>query len=346
MKKLLIATAALAMVAGTAQAQSSVSVYGIIDVNINSMETEGTASDSTGTTRGENTLSTSRLGFKGTEDLGGGTKAEFQLEAKMTPQDGVVGAGGTTNAGQIFNRESWVGLTDAKLGSIRIGFTDVSDAVNIDATVSQAGELALASELGTDKARVIRYTTPTFNGFSAQYGNAQPGATATAENTALNITSAVVKYEAGKLGVYAGMESRKVTTSFDQKQTMYGVKYDFGPVALGAFYSVQDGAAGTVGTGGATPAAPTGEDTARELKQTRLTAAAPVAALGKGVSVHAAYLKNESATVVNTDYTETKLALTKAFSKRTTGYVAYSMKDLELDGSDTNTATVGIRHVF
>jgi len=337
MKKLLIATAALAMVAGTAQAQSSVSVYGIIDVNVQSNEAEAT--NSTGTIRNQNGLSTSRLGFRGTEDLGGGLKAEFQLEAKMEPQTGKMGnSAASTSSGlgdaQFFNREAWAGLSSVKFGSVRIGTTDTSDAVNIDATVSQFAEQALISELGTDKARTIRYTTPTYSGFSAQYGHSQPDATASVENTANSITSAVLKYEVGALKLYAGMESKKFTTTFSQDQSMVGGSYNFGPVAIGAIYSVRDGVTSDA------------NDPTKELKQTRLTAAAPIAALGKGVSLHAGYLKNAQATVVNTDYTEVKVGLTKAFSNRTTGYVIYSMKDMELDGVDTNVATVGVRHSF
>ncbi len=334
MKKSLIALAALSAFATAAQAQSSVSVYGIVEVNTQSSTTEGVngAADSTGTLRDGNALSTSRLGFRGTEDLGGGLKAEFQLESELTPQDGKFGSAGTMNT--LFNRESWAGLSDAKLGAIRIGVTDVSDAANIDTTVSQIGEMAKASELGTDKARSIRYTTPTFNGFSAQYGHSQPDATATAENTANSVTSAVVKYEAGALGLYAGMESKKISTTYSQDQQMYGLKYNFGPVAVGAFYSIRDAAAEA-------------DAATKELKQTRLSVSAPVAALGKGVTAHAAYLKDSTQTAQTTDYTGYKLALTKAFSNRTTGYVAYVSTDKEVaTEADSSTYVIGVRHSF
>jgi predicted porin len=225
-------------------------------------------------------------------------------------------------------------LTDAKLGAIRIGVTDTSDAVNIDTTVSQIGELAKASELGSDKARSIRYTTPTFNGFSAQYGHSQPDATSTAEITANSVTSAVVKYEAGALGLYAGMEGKKIDATYTQDQTMYGIKYNFGPVAVGAFYSVRDGA--TAAT-----------QSSAELKQTRLSVSAPVAMLGKGITAHAAYLKDETATAATTDYTGYKLALTKEFSKRTTGYVGYISTDKEVaTQADSSSYVVGVRHSF
>jgi predicted porin len=336
MKKLLIAAAAMAVVAG-AQAQSSVSVYGILDINTTSAKNDNANRDSA---LGQNSLSTSRLGFRGTEDLGGGLKAEFQLEAEMKPTLGQVGtsAASTSNGvtDSLFNRESWVGLSSAQLGSIRLGTTDVTDAANIDTTVSQMGELAKASELGTDKINVIRYTTPTYNGFSAQVGYATPGNTAagTSELTASSVQAYMVKYEQGKLGLYAGMESKKIDSAYSQDQTMLGAKYDFGAFAVGAFYSTRDGAT---------------QDTSNsaELKQTRLSVSAPVAALGKGVTAHVAYLKDETTTTAAADYSGLKLALTKAFSPRTTGYIAYVSTDKELASeADSSSYSVGVRHSF
>ena len=87
MKKLLIASAALAMVAGTAQAQSSVTVYGLIDMGYTATENSSTTSAGATTTKkqsttgnGDGALATSRFGVRGSEDLGAGRKANFVLE--------------------------------------------------------------------------------------------------------------------------------------------------------------------------------------------------------------------------------------------------------------------------
>jgi predicted porin len=131
MKKLLIATAALAMVAGTAQAQSSVSVYGIMDAGVTSVD------GSTGRVQGLSSggLATSRLGFRGTEDLGGGLKANFNLEASLDLGNGAMGTAPThktatdatapaaNTSGTTFDRQAWVGLESAKLGQIQFGRT-------------------------------------------------------------------------------------------------------------------------------------------------------------------------------------------------------------------------------
>jgi predicted porin len=324
MKKLVIATL-LAAATGLASAQT-VSVYGILDVNVSSSKTDGAGAN---TAMSENALSTSRLGFKGAEDLGGGLKAEFQLESKLVPSTGTVGAN-TSTSNTLFNRESWVGLNSASLGAVRLGLTDVTDAVNIDATVTQIGELALASELGTDKAKTVRYTTPTFAGFSAQVGYSNADATTTTETTAGGVKAAFAKYEAGKLGVYAGYESKKIDGTYDQTHKIVGAKYDLGIASVGAFYGVKDGATQTTESTG-------------EVKQTRLSVAVP---LGAGYAAHGAYVKDKTSTQASTDYDGYKLAVTKAFSNRTTGYVAYINTNYVGSTADNQTAVVGLRHSF
>jgi predicted porin len=134
MKKLLIATAALAIVAGTAQAQSSVSVYGLIDMGYNATEYTNNnnvagANGKHSTVGATSALSSSRLGFRGTEDLGGGTSANFVLELGFLSQT----HGGTTavttasttgtnlDATADKARVFTIGLSDKALGTVRIG---------------------------------------------------------------------------------------------------------------------------------------------------------------------------------------------------------------------------------
>jgi predicted porin len=353
MKKLLIATAALAMVAGTAQAQSSVTVYGIVDINYNSTDRSGTGG-ARATAQGADSLATSRLGFRGTEDLGGGLKAEFQLESRINPTNGKAGAASEV----LFNRESWAGFSSAKLGSIRLGLTDVTSAQGFDTTVSQMGDLGNTSgDIGADKGQTVRYTTPTFNGITAEVGYSNGSATtnsttdATAGTFAMTgkISSAAIKYEQGKLGLYAGQSEAKITATYDRTDTFLGAKYDFGFASVGLAYrelEAMDAAGGTDAAFG-------------KSKQTVLSVAAPVSFLGAGVKAHAAYHKTDSATGDRTvttasatalgvaDSKKTTLALTKAFSKRTTGYAAYINTNLDAAAeADTKATIVGVTHVF
>ena len=91
MKKSLLALAVLGAFAGAASAQSSVTIYGLLDLAV----TKGNGG--TSPNAGANGLSTaytmkqsagSRLGFRGNEDIGGGWSGQFQIEHRFTPDDG------------------------------------------------------------------------------------------------------------------------------------------------------------------------------------------------------------------------------------------------------------------
>jgi len=123
MKKSLVALAALGAVgmAGVASAQSSVTLFGVVDAAVsayskksqtplgNSVTTSQTALTNSG-------YNSSRLGFRGTEDLGGGLAASFWLESSLGNDDGTAGAG----INQFFNRRSTVSLSGA-FGEVRLG---------------------------------------------------------------------------------------------------------------------------------------------------------------------------------------------------------------------------------
>jgi predicted porin len=130
MKKSLLAVAAMGAFASAAQAQSSVTVYGILDVGyIGSNAREG----STFTQKsafGQNAETTSRLGFRGNEDLGGGMSAFFTVELGLTPNNANL-SGGTAHdpiqataqgsGTAIDNRQSFVGLKKNGIGQFAIG---------------------------------------------------------------------------------------------------------------------------------------------------------------------------------------------------------------------------------
>ncbi len=127
MKKSLFAVAAVTAFAGAAQAQSSVTVYGLLDVGYMGTNTRGTTgagnvnTGSAGTVQAQQQTSqfaasseqTSRLGFKGNEDMGGGLSAFFTIETGLTPTSGTVS---TWN-----DRQSFVGLKKNGIGQFAIG---------------------------------------------------------------------------------------------------------------------------------------------------------------------------------------------------------------------------------
>lgn len=129
MKKSLLALAAMGAFAGAAQAQSSVTVYGIMDVGFQGVTTRaGTTKTNVTRFSGEGSETTSRLGFRGTEDLGGGMSAFFTAEFGLSPTDWNLS--GNANGG-LFNRQTFVGLSQKGIGQFAIGtqYTPVHLAV-------------------------------------------------------------------------------------------------------------------------------------------------------------------------------------------------------------------------
>jgi predicted porin len=110
MNKHLIALALLGLTAGAASAQSSITLFGVVDAGLRSIKT-GTVSAKELATDGN---SSSRFGFRGEEDLGNGLKAGFWLEAPLSTD---TGKGDST---RLFNRRSTVSLISNTAGEVRL----------------------------------------------------------------------------------------------------------------------------------------------------------------------------------------------------------------------------------
>jgi len=189
MKKSLFALAATTAFAGAAQAQSSVTVYGILDmgyVGYNTRFAEGNTGSkavnkTTGNAFSSSAESTSRLGFKGTEDLGGGTSAFFTVELGVTPNSQQA-----VNSGATQNRQTFVGLKKNGVGQFALGTqytivhnavaaTDPGQANNISGNLVYPAvtEGAGSSENSTGAAYTVRtnntltLNSDTFAGFKA-----------------------------------------------------------------------------------------------------------------------------------------------------------------------------------
>ena len=190
MKKSLLAIAAIGAFASAAQAQSSVTVYGILDAGYVGGNTRAQSSNAanprTVTSTNNNNFaisgaeSTSRLGFRGVEDLGGGKSAFFTVEVTLSGDSTAV-LGGT--------RQAFVGLRDNKLGSAAIGTqntiiheavgaTDPGQQNNITGNViyavnsNQTGGSTTNSTYGQTDAYTVRtsqtlkYVSPKLEGFT------------------------------------------------------------------------------------------------------------------------------------------------------------------------------------
>lgn len=120
MKKSILALAALSSVAGVAAAQSSVTLFGVVDVNVR--QVKGAAGTISRVASDGNTAS--RLGVRGVEDLGGGLKASFWLESPLAADTGTVD-------GAFWGRRATVSLA-GEFGEVRLGRHKTSHRLVID----------------------------------------------------------------------------------------------------------------------------------------------------------------------------------------------------------------------
>jgi predicted porin len=150
MKKSLLAVAALSAIAGAAQAQSSVTIYGVMDAGYINQKSDGVGSSAR--SNGSNSLigssaeQTSRLGFRGTEDMGGGMSALFTVETGLQITN--------ANASAWNNRQSFVGLKKAGTGQFTIGtqYTPAFQALSatdVGQTNNMVGSAVYPSEVPT-----------------------------------------------------------------------------------------------------------------------------------------------------------------------------------------------------
>src|SRR5450830_2157723 len=213
MKKSLLALAVLGAFAGAAQAQSSVTIYGIVDTGIT--YTSKAQTTNTPTQTGINTgskfavnsgvIQGSRIGFKGVEDLGGGLNAVFQLETGFNNDNGALNGQDSATSNNLFRRKSVVGLAGG-FGSVLLGRqTDYADtisaytAVNDFGGVTQNSGSALNRLQGTRTQNSVSYTTANLSGFTGNliYGfGEQAGSVSSGQAFGL-----AGKYDNGPLGL-------------------------------------------------------------------------------------------------------------------------------------------------
>ncbi|QNB09327.1 porin [Herbaspirillum frisingense] len=208
MKKSLLALAVLGAFAGAAQAQSSVTIYGIVDTGIAySSKVTGAPGGGTGSKFGVNSgvIQGSRIGFKGVEDLGGGLSAVFNLEAGFTNDDGGLQGSDNVTSSNLFRRKSVVGLAGG-FGTVLLGRqTDFADTISAYTSVNDFGGVVNNSGSGLSRLQGVRtnnsinYTTTNLSGFT---GNLIYGFGETAGKTSAGQSFGIGgKYDNGPLGL-------------------------------------------------------------------------------------------------------------------------------------------------
>ena len=231
MKKSLIALAVLAA-SGAAMAQSSVTLFGIVDTGVSYVDNASGDNSRYGVHSSGN--ATSRLGLRGTEDLGGGLKAGFWLEGELGTDDGNGKLGGFN-----FRRESTVRLS-GNFGEVRLGREttptfraglkyDLFGATGIGQNMSYADWAGTGIADGTTirKDNMLSYSTPNFNGFNAnvsyafdekQYGNTKAG----------RYVGGNVGYDNGPLSVTAAYGELQLGSKDKRDEMSIGASYNFG----------------------------------------------------------------------------------------------------------------------
>lgn len=236
MKKTLLALAVLAA-SGASFAQSSVTLYGILDIGYN--KTNVAPKDGTSKFGINNSNvgfhSPSRFGMKGSEDLGGGLKANFDLQTGN--QDLETGA---TNV--AFGREAWVGLS-GNFGSTRLGrTTSVAtqaqagfdlNGISSSSAMSLTGISPVTWYGSSRRSSQLQYSTPNMSGFDAGVGIVLSG-----DNANQSSYQARVNYAKGPIAVGANLESKRNAAS----RTAYAIagSYDFGAAKVSAGYVVSE----------------------------------------------------------------------------------------------------------
>lgn len=322
MQRTLIAMAVLAA-SSAAMAQSSVTLYGRVDTGIGN---EKTLAGGSQTKMVDGGLTTSRLGFRGTEDLGGGLSALFQLEQRLDLSSGALQA-------PSFKAASLVGLSGGfgtvKLGRMTTVFDDaraVSYSSNVfDSTFTPASN-GVYKDAGGDYASrfnsQVRYDSPSFGGF---YGGASYAFEQTA-GVGDKLTAVQVGYKAGPMHVVVGHQNEKTKSKF----TALSGSYDFGVASLSAGFNQRSG-------------------TTSDDNEYTFGVNVPMGA----VNLSAGYAASEtesSAGATTAKASGFGFGATYSLSKRTRLYAGYRSHDVKnaagVKTTDTTLYAAGVRHDF
>jgi len=270
MKKTLLAAALLAGFAGVAQAETSVTLYGIIDTGIGYNKISG--GSKYGIDNGSRigmingVQNGSRWGLRGTEDLGDGLQAVFQLESGFDS-----GNGTSAQGGRLFGRQATIGLQSDSWGRLDFGRqTNIASKYfgSIDPFGAGFGQANIGT--GISAANTVRYDnmvlyqTPSFSGFQLGVGysfnadskRADSSNFRTADNT--RAITAGIRYVNGPLQVafaYDQLNPSNVNnsdvTDATPRQYTVGAAYDFEVVKLSLAYArTTDGWFSSMGVNG------------------------------------------------------------------------------------------------
>lgn len=336
MKKSLIALSIAGALSNVALAQTNVTVYGVADAGISRTDNGATTVNSLDS----GIQSGSRLGFKGTEDLGGGLSALFTLESGFTLNDGKLAQGG-----RMFGRQAFVGL-GGSFGTIKLGrqYNPIRPALeSIDPfAFGLAGNISRVFNAYGERAdNTVNYTTPNMSGVQGQlaysFGNLAGG------NALGRHVGGSLVYANGPVMALVAYHNQNLLTATNAdngnaKSTLIGGTYNFGPAKAHFGYAWNKG----------NTAANVDNVDSRDLM---IGVSAPV---GAG-NVLASYIRHNDKLVADRDAKQWALGYTYDLSKRTNLYTSYarvnndsasSIGGAAAAGLNPSTFNVGMRHKF
>jgi predicted porin len=312
MKKTLIVAAVSAVAAGSALAQSSVTVYGRFNVTAESIERNGVKTK-------ELINNASRLGFKGVEDLGGGLKANFMLEHRFSVDTGTV-------PNDFWAGDSYVGLSGG-FGAVRLGritseaYYATADYISMNNHDTGTSADALYAYLGNNKNK-IAYNTNSLGGLvlHAAIGAGENGAPGS------KVADVAATYDLGNLSLGFGYEKN------NNSANQYAVRalYTAGDFVFGGYVQRDKNGYG----------ANFGNRTTF-----RLTGAYNVG----NSEFHLGYGKaGDYSRIANSDADQLVVGYNYNLSKRTKVYGYYTKLDSSRNGpyGDLSSLAVGLRHNF
>ncbi|MBA2411475.1 MAG: porin [Burkholderiaceae bacterium] len=381
MKKNLIALALLGAFSGAALAQSNVTLYGILDINFQYQDPDGSGQSST---RGINSghQSGSRWGVRGSEALSPNLNAVFTIEGGYAADTGVQGQGG-----RLFGRQAWAGLSGGwgtlvagRVATFSSGTGSFDMFGNTDPFLTGFGDSGLGSTFTSAGAlrldNSVLYSSPTFGGFKfgAGYsfnGNGTEGAGSGNNNRVIFLGAnfargpffAVVTYDiidVNDNGIAGSATTPRVSANAsDQKHLQVGATFDLKFLKIHGAYAKEDNVYFTSGLA-------VQPDPGADADAWMAGLSVPILGgtlLGSyqrrsGDSVTTCLLASTTAacpvTALSTrerDRDVWAIGFTYPFSRRTNAYISFSDSDGEkfINNSatlDRREYTVGIRHLF
>ncbi len=342
-----MALACASAFAGSANAQS-LTTYGIVDMGFVG-ESGGTAGSVDKITSGAQ--SGTRLGFKGTEDLGNNIKALFVLETGITGDQGGFGYNSDFTKNLAFARQSFVGL-QSDAGTLTLGrqYTPFFLALNAVADPFASGLAGNAQNLiphsGIRMNNAVKYASPIFSGVSAEIAYGFGEETTVGSDRAGRNVGGSIGYSDGALNVrlahHKANNTTAATSTLTDTSTMLAANYNFQVAKLFAAYSDNDQQIATNGI------------TKGKSRDFLIGVSVP---FGNHTFI-ASYINKDGRSADNLDASQFGLGYTYALSKRTNLYAAWATIDNKRGGvlykvgnnSETGTGdraiNLGVRHTF